>query len=447
MSLYEIIKQLQNTSGTNDKLAILEANKDDTLLREYLKACLDPAINFYITAKTIPKQKSESVAVIDSVAIDKVVLVIGGREQTGADAKEYIQRWLNILTKQDAELLTMMLLKDIKAKVGVTLVNKVWSNLIFEVPYQRCSLFDDKAKKKFAALDSFYVQNKFDGSFAYIVADDDISVVTRNGSIYPKWVGEHFNKHPTAFQTKGVLCGEMLVERNGKTLSRKEGNGILNSVLQGSMLDEGEQIVFMAWDEIELVGWKAGVSNTPYSTRLNSLYKRLAYIGDTNMRHVKTNVVESVSEAYKLYQEALANGEEGVIIKDPNGIWKDTTSKDCVKLKLEVDVELEIVDIIEGTGKAAGMMGSLLCKSRCGKLVVNVGTGFSDAERIHFWKTKSYWVGSVAAVKANDILTKEGSETKSLFLPVHIEVRTDKSVADTLEQIEAQFNAAKGISA
>lgn len=48
-------------------------------------------------------------------------------------------------------------------------------------------------------------------------------------------------------------------------------------------------------------------------------------------------------------------------------------------------------------------------------------------------------------VTANDVLTKEGSNTLSLFLPVFVEVREDKTQADDVERIHAMFNAAKGV--
>jgi hypothetical protein len=47
------------------------------------------------------------------------------------------------------------------------------------------------------------------------------------------------------------------------------------------------------------------------------------------------------------------------------------------------------------------------------------------------------------AVKANDIMAPTGKKTKwSLFLPVHVEIRDDKTVADSLQQVKDQFESA-----
>lgn len=42
--LYNIIKQLQETSSTNDKLEIMKANKDNELFKEYMRLCTCPSI-------------------------------------------------------------------------------------------------------------------------------------------------------------------------------------------------------------------------------------------------------------------------------------------------------------------------------------------------------------------------------------------------------------------
>jgi ATP-dependent DNA ligase len=61
---------------------------------------------------------------------------------------------------------------------------------------------------------------------------------------------------------------------------------------------------------------------------------------DKYMSCVHTDVVKSLAEAYVIYRHYLSLGEEGAIAKNPDGAWKDTTSRDEVKLKLEVEKRL-----------------------------------------------------------------------------------------------------------
>jgi hypothetical protein len=41
-------------------------------------------------------------------------------------------------------------------------------------------------------------------------------------------------------------------------------------------------------------------------------------------------------------------------------------------------------------------------------------------------------LGKIAAVKYNEVITSKGKDTKSLFLPVFLEIREDKDTADIL---------------
>jgi hypothetical protein len=55
-----------------------------------------------------------------------------------------------------------------------------------------------------------------------------------------------------------------------------------------------------------------------------------------------------------------------------------------------------------------------------------------------------YSIGEIFTIKANDIISKEGTNILSLNLPVFIESRKrDKDEADDLPRIIAQLKAAK----
>ena len=54
----------------------------------------------------------------------------------------------------------------------------------------------------------------------------------------------------------------------------------------------------------------------------------------------------------------LSRGKEGVVLKNPTAIWRDGTSKEQVKLKLELDCDLKVIGFEEGEGKFAGTLSS-----------------------------------------------------------------------------------------
>jgi DNA ligase-1 len=444
--LYSIIKQLQETSSTNDKLAIMEQHKDNMLLKEYMRLVSCPSVNFYITAKTFPTMPMPMAHQVsfDMKDLEHAERTFAKRMLTGDAAKLGIRHWLaDQATEQDQELCRMLLLKDIRAKVGVTLVNKVWDKLCVDVSYQRCSLPDEKNLKAFSKGETFIVQTKSDGQFAALVLDADVQLYTRNGSTYPQWMAEYIAEGLN--DTNAVYEGELLCYRNGQMLSRKEGNGILNSILQGGELPEGVDVLYTVWNRLQLNEWKEGKTDTKYSICFDNALFKLTKCKPKHMQMIDSCYVHSLDSAYEFNKEQLAKGLEGSIIKTLTHKWKNGTSKECLKLKVEAEIDLIWTGSVEGKGKAAGMLGAMCLQSSCGRVKVDCGTGYTDAQRKQLWQERDSLHGSVVTVKANDLVTKEGSDTLSLFLPVFIELR-EKKGADSLERIEQIFNAAKYIA-
>ena len=129
------------------------------------------------------------------------------------------------------------------------------------------------------------------------------------------------------------------------------------------------------------------------------------------------SVACSPEEAYSTF---TAEGFEGVMVKDRSAPYAHgIRSSSWLKLK-DCDTEdAEIVDVVEGQGKAAGMAGHIVV--RVGGRLVSVGTGMSDAVRYNLLARRSQLVGRVAEVDFQ-MMTPKGS----LRHPVFVGVRGDK---------------------
>lgn len=445
MPLFQIIKALQGANGSNAKLALLQEHKDNELLKAYLRATYDPALSYY--QKKLPCLKTWPVGHegFNQQDIDFVIGRIASRSVTGHSAIAELGGHTSALTPEGRELMRLLISRSVGAGIGDTLILKVFPGLWFSVPYQRCSLLDNKAKERFAKLPLMYVQPKLDGSFVYLVKEVGKApeAITRAGSRYPQAFAEKLAK---GVPEGSVLVGELLVYASEhsevKLLDRQTGNGILNSILKSS--DEGyEHLQFQmtAWDLLTPEEFKAGKSEMSYVHRLDVLDE----IEAANVNIIKTFPVNSVALAYKIYSEHTARGEEGCVLKNPDAMWGSGTSKDMVKMKISFEIDLEITHVTEGTGKAKGMMGAVGVKSLEGILQSDVGTGWTDEARKYVWEIREQIIGGILTVKANDIISNRSNEGKSLFLPVAIELRNDKFVADSYEHCVAQLNAAKGI--
>ena len=115
-----------------------------------------------------------------------------------------------------------------------------------------------------------------------------------------------------------------------------------------------------------------------------------------------------------------AEGFEGAMVKDTSAPYAHgIRSRDWLKVKDADTTDGEIVDIVEGSGKCAGMAGHIVV--RCGRRDVSVGTGMDEATRRSLLADRSQLIGKIAEVDFQ-MRTPKGS----LRHPVFVRVRGDK---------------------
>jgi DNA ligase 1 len=117
-------------------------------------------------------------------------------------------------------------------------------------------------------------------------------------------------------------------------------------------------------------------------------------------------------------KEAIDQGYEGIMIKDPDAKYECKRSTAWLKQKPFVEVTLEVKHVEEGTGRNEGRLGAFVCEGQDdGRTIkVNVGSGFSDSDRDTFWDSRSSIVGNLIEVRA-DAITQNQDGTWSLRFP------------------------------
>lgn len=270
-------------------------------------------------------------------------------------------------------------------------------------------------------------QTKADGMRAnIIVKDGGVQVFSRNGKVMNLF--GQFDVFANLFDRAVVLDGELLVKEDGKVLDRKTGNGILHKAVVGTISpEEAKKVSIVLWDIIFHEDWQKGKFAMTSDKRLELLQN----IKATPVHSIiDTRVVTSLDDAQELFKEKLALGEEGIILKNTNHIWENKRSKQIVKMKEVIESDLKIIGFAQGTGKASGMLGALQCQNADGSIRVDVGTGFTDDNRKDIWAKREELLNTIVTIKHNGTITRKDSNTKSLFLPVFVELRPDKSEAD-----------------
>ena len=115
-----------------------------------------------------------------------------------------------------------------------------------------------------------------------------------------------------------------------------------------------------------------------------------------------------------------SEGFEGAMVKDTSAHYAHgIRSRAWLKVKDADTTDGQIVDVVEGTGKCAGMAGHIVV--RCGRRDVSVGTGMDDATRQSLLANRSQLIGQTAEVDFQ-MRTPKGS----LRHPVFVRVRGDK---------------------
>jgi DNA ligase-1 len=153
-----------------------------------------------------------------------------------------------------------------------------------------------------------------------------------------------------------------------------------------------------------------------YSTRRASLEALFAKSYTTSLLLIPS-VSCTPEEAFVRF---TSEGFEGAMVKDTTAPYAHgIRSRAWLKVKDADTTDAEIVDVVEGTGKCAGMAGHIVV--RCGRRLVSVGTGMDNAARSALLADRSQLIGMTAEVDFQ-MKTPQGS----LRHPVFVRVRGDK---------------------
>jgi DNA ligase-1 len=449
--IFAEIEAIAATSSKNVKQTLVAASINDPDFQRVLVAALDPIISYGISKRPAIDDTKIGGSLFDDQTW-AIIIDLAERTLTGNMAITAVRAEMQRLEPASSELFWRIIKKDLRAGFSGETVNKAKKGVIRTFPYMRCVL---PAKAKFDDWNwtaGAFSQHKADGAFTNVDHDDAgvVRLTTRSGNELPIEQFEAMAYQIANTLTRGTQThGEIVVLVDGKVADRATGNGILNRVLAGGAFEPNEKPVFYAWDQIPLSAVQPkGEHKVPYRDRFMALLKQLKGCGETSVRLIPTKLVHSLKEAYAHCTSLQAQGKEGTVLKNGAGFWKDTSSgnPDVVKLKLEVDVDLLTKEILPGEDgtKNEGRPGRVRMETRDGLLSVNVAVK-NEKLRGAIEADPASFLERVWAVRFNEIMEQSDSNPlHSLFLPRMIEdsYRTDKDVADSLEEVYAQREAA-----
>lgn len=439
-----IVEALRATPGRNDKIDILKSALKHPDFINVCKLTYDTYKNYYIRSiDALRKDVDFKISRTGYRHISHAYTMLNNINENGsanAILKRQLAYKLEELHEDDIWVYDLILKRGLDCGITSSSINKALPGTIPEFKVMLCQKFNTKTMQNI--IYPAIAQVKMDGMRVLaFVKGGKVTIRSRSG----KTLTTHgaLDQSLSVFADGGncVLDGELLVlKKNSQEYEcRKTGNGICNKAVRGTITEEdANRLVFVAWDVISEDSFWAQSGSIPYKTRFTVLSERIQTLSFNSAFVSKLVLVKGIQvddyyEVQKYYEMQLADGQEGIILKNSDSVYEGKRSKNNIKFKVENTADLIIEEVVEGAGKYSGQLGSFRCTTSDGILSVNVGSGFTDSNRTEYFTNEM--VGQIVEVKYNEIINDK-FDNKSLFLPIFVEIRSDKDIANSMGELK-----------
>ena len=427
--MYQIIQELEADNSRLAKEAIIEreARAGNKQFFEGAHLALSPYITFGV--KKVPTSTGGSGQGLPWEAFKELAHLLSTRQLTGNDARDAIELALSAATTDEWNgWYRRILIKDLRCGVSEKTVNKaVKGTDIQPVPVFECMLAHDGANHEKKIKGVRLLEPKLDGVRCITIVNYESRTVvqyTRNGKVLENFshIADGLLANIDDIGRSYVLDGEVVsssFQTLMKQVHRKDDVKATDARL-------------MLFDIIPLSEFQKGKSILGQRRRTNLLktfkpvFEKAGSIDVIEQTEVDLDGYVGELQFKQFNKEAIEAGFEGIMIKDPDAVYECKRSTSWLKQKPFIEVSLTVTAVEEGTGRNEGKLGALICEGvDDGKrIVVNVGSGFTDIDRDEFWTSKDAMVGQIVEVRADAATRSQDSEdTYSLRFPRFLRFR------------------------
>ena len=410
MSVADILLEIKNTAGSNDKKALLEANKQNELLKKALKYGLDPFTPFNIVK--VPKVKTRLEFPLGELEswneFFKVADECASRRVTGNAAIDLVQACFSSVSEDNEKWMRKILKKHLAIGASTKTINKVFPGLIPTFEVALAQKFD---LKRIGDRKHVAIEPKLDGIRCFtIVKNGTVQMFARSGKLIT-----NFEKTLTPQFLKlgdGCYDGELMGQ---------DFTALMRQAYRKESVDTTGTYLAL-FDYLPIEEWESKEAKMPCHERYEVLLDKLSdsYVDLSLIQPVERETVESDYDVIKEQHDLYASeGYEGAMVKFLDAPYKFGRGYEVMKLKEFHDVDLPIEQLIEGTGKHAGKLGSV--KVLFNGVEVQVGSGFSDELREAMWSDQESFLGRIVEVRYQEV-TPDGS----LRFPTFVCFRNDR---------------------
>ena len=426
---WDIVRELEADNSRLAKEAVIKvvAEQGNDEFFEGCRITLDPMITFGL--KQIPEKQDADGPGLDWDSFTLAITGFTTRNVTGNAARDMVAAMMQSATNaQWNGWYRRILIKDLRCGVSEKTINKVVEkiNADYIVPTFSCQLAHDSANHEGKLAGTKLVEVKLDGVRVITIVWPDGRVLqfSRNGKelVNFEHVKEQLAAVAPGFNEPMVLDGEIM---------SSSFQDLMKQVHRKDNVAAGDAVLNL-FDYITLAEFNAGGTGSARQEHRSAMLQEwYATVQDalpnvTVLRHEAIDMDTDAGQKRfrEINQQAITGGYEGIMIKDPAAAYECKRSTAWLKLKPFIEVSLDVIDFEEGTGRNVGRLGAIICEGEDDgrRIRVNVGSGFSDANRDDYWLDRSTIVGHVAEVRA-DAVTQNQDGTYSLRFPRFLRFR------------------------
>lgn len=412
-----VIGLVQRTPGYNDKQYLLKKNEQVPGLKKILKFIYDPYTRTGISkaklAKALKIAEARGPFVLGNshfISYDEMIDYL--KEHTTGNDSDLVMaaRFINCtkaMFPEAEELAKAIVTQDLKIGITATTLNTVYGkDFIPKIGCMLGTLYGDVGpeKTKWPCI----VTEKLDGIRRILVKENGVCrCYSRSGHEDTGLV--EIMADAKYLPNNTVYDGELLAAGTFKDcIAQRQAT---NSIANSKGVKTG--LTFNVFDMIPLDEFRSGVSKDNARVRKITLGATLmdesiqyleperwpmliqAFGVHRELKAIKPvpilGLVKCMAEVEPIVNDIWARGGEGVMLNSATGKYEIKRSKELLKVKHTEEHVLEVVDILEGTGKFEDMMGALVVSYRGNKL--GVGSGFNDAQRLEIWTNPERYIG------------------------------------------------------
>ena len=425
MTFSQIIKKIESSNSRLFKEAVIleQMRNNNDIFFQGLNLAYNKLLTFGVKQIPISSEDGEGLIWLEFIKIANSLI---NRELTGHAARDEI---VNLMSKSNKDewnfFYRRILLKDMRCGVSEKTINNVANKNNFEnyqIPVFACQLAQDVENHKKKLIGKKILEIKLDGvrAISILYPSGKVDIFSRNGKELHNF--DHIKDIlKESIKDKNIKAPTVL---DGEIISDNFQN-LMKQIHRKVTIQNSDASLYL-FDILPFEDFEKGFYKVSYSRRSEELIEWYnSYIVDKKKIQIidkKSVDLDNVDgkELFKQFnKDSIVKGYEGIMIKDPDSFYECKRSTTWLKSKPFIEISLKVIDFEEGTGRNTGRLGAIIAEGEDeGKFFkINIGSGFTDEQRLQYWGEKKDLIGQIVEVRADSISKGQDGSYWSLRFP------------------------------